>query len=537
MSMKNLCTPVLLSLLFFSLVSFSCHDAPPLTLENKYDTESKNYVPRTPRFLTYALLSDSVIAIDFTTLGAAKEQYIIQRRSQHQTEFTTIAMVSKDQLETIALTGTERINRYYDRTPLKMDTVYYYRVAAKTDFAISSFSGAVSIKITLTQPASFSVTGDSSSVTLHWSVNNYFPVYTKIERKDSGGVYSEIARLPSYITTYKDTLLLRKKKYYYRLTTTTAHNQTLPTNEIMIAYTLLSTIKYREITTASSANDMIVSNDESMLAITYGGGGVRVINFSTGATITSFDATVDNFEANTCSFNSSNTLLAVSIRKEVKVYAVPSGTLLRTIQAGSNQFGLAVTSLPNSNIMATINNFVNEQVKLWNIETGDSLFTFPGLMTDALRIYISPDDKRLIVGGDEELNVYDLNTKTKLNTIPNFSFTLNPLYVSPSEIYTASAGTIREILSAKTIDTYGFDPNNFENCIAFTPDNTLMAISVYGGSWLVDRTNPGIRVGLTGLGGWNRKIFFTKDGRSVYALGQEGQVFFWKMNYGWKTMP
>ncbi|MBP6672619.1 MAG: hypothetical protein KA247_05690 [Bacteroidetes bacterium] len=507
-----------------------------LKFDNTFDVESEYYVPHIPEYLSASLVSDSVISVSWSGITDSPEHYILQRRSQHQSSFATIAVLTKDMLEQL---GTkENIRQYYrflDKMPMKSDTVYYYRISAGTAYRTSAFSSATTIQMTLTPPSEISISGTSTSVSFHWTMRNNFPVYTAIERKDSLSAYSEIARIYSAYTTYTDSLLDPAKKYSYRFSTVTDNNRVYAPGKYSISYDLGSTTISRQITTDENPVEMIVTKDRSTIIVIGYNGSVRAYDYFTGNMITSFQTTTNGMPPNTSALNSSNTLLAISMRNIVKIYSFPDGVLKRTIDAGDNHFGLAVSSTPGSKILATVNYSDYQHVKLWNIETGDSLYTFPELTNNALDLWISPDDSRLIVGGDS-ITVWDLNTRTKISTIPNFELILNPYFVSSNEIYLANRSTIVESISNSPAKSMQFLAHSSQNHIAFNADGTMMAVADYDGSWLYDLRTPFIPAKLNGLYGWNKRIYFSADGKTVFGLGQSGTINFWKMYYRWRSV-
>ncbi|MFZ4620168.1 MAG: hypothetical protein ACOYNS_06405 [Bacteroidota bacterium] len=526
----------LLVFLFCALLS-SCEETPVLSFSNAYDSESVSYVPRIPLYLSASLVSDSVVSVSWSGITDSPEHYILQRRSQHQSSYATIATVTKDELEQF---GTKENNnqyfRFLDRTRLLRDTMYYYRIAAATKYHASEFSGSTTVQVVLIPPTEISVTGASTSATFRWTVTNNFPVYTAIERKDSLSEFAQIARIYSAYSTYTDSLLDPAKKYTYRFSTVTDNNHVYAPGKYSIAYDLGSTTKVREIATGEYPLEMIVTKDRSTIIAIGDNGWVRAYDYTTGNIVASFQTTTNGMSPNTSALNYNNTLLAISMRNIVKIYSFPGGVLKRTIDAGDNHFGLAVSSMPGSTILATVNNNINQHVKLWNIETGDSLYTFPELTSDALDLWISPDDSRLIVGGEDSISVWDLNTRTKISSIPNFAFIPNPYFASANEIYLASGTTIREVTSNSPSKSTQFLAGSSQNHIAFNADRSMMAVADYDGSWLYDLRTPYTPAKLNGLFGWNKRIYFSADGKTVFGLGQAGIINFWKMNYRWHSV-
>lgn len=512
----------------------ACKEIPPLSFENSHDTQSDSYIPLKPSGLTVGLVNDSLVFIDWHDESKGTEGFIVQRRSQHQANFETIAKLPQEQFVTITISSTYKSKRFYDSTKLKIDTLYYYRVAAFTKNNVSIFTDVGGVRPIMNVPHTVSLSGDSTGITLTWSVSQTFPTKTKIERSENNGTFFEVALLNNNIFLYKDNAVNISSNYSYRLSSVTTNNKTVTTEIISAVYTVLSAPKVHEIQISDFLTDMIIDKNQTMIVTSSALGIVKGLSFPDGNEIFNLQANSSG-GSYTLALNESKSLLAVCNGGDVKVYSLPLVTLMYTINAGENVYGMAVSSTQNGPILATINNNINQQLRLWNLETGDSIYTFPQLVTDYRSIYISPDNSRIIAGGDESVSVWDLNTKNLVSTFDEFSFILHPLFKSSSEIYSVQGGIVKELIS-------GVIKNNFtnisstQNCIAFQPDGDLIAIADYEGSWLYDLKTQIYPVKLHGLSGWNKKIYFTKDGSTIFGANNDGKIFFWKTIWGWKKI-
>ncbi len=513
-----------------ALPFISCVETPPLSLDNTSDVSSPEYSPRVPSSINAILISDSLVGIYWNSLKIAPGGFIIQRRSQHQGQFQTIAAFPKENFETPYEFGDYIYRRFYDSLRLKRDTIYYYRVAAYQQNKYSPFSDVKEVKAVLTSPSAITFGGDSSGIVFHWTMDNNFSVFTKIERKELNGTYSTAALIPSSESTFKDSLALPSKQYVYRFSTVTANNASIPTSEINAVFTVISAQKTREIATNMYMNDMIVSDDESIIVMSDDDGWIRSHRFSDGTTLQNFNVTTSR-SITTVALDPSKTILAVNVDPDVYIYNLQSEYLTATVATNNSVAGMAISSTIHGKYLATATQGIDMPVKQWDLETGALKSTLPVTVSNARNISINPEGTRIVTGGLDDVSVWDLQTNTKISSAPNFRLIQSPLYISASEIFAAYDGSVKELTSNTTVGTYTISLR--ENSFAFLPDRSLMAIATNEGSWLYDLKHSLPPLKLEGLTGMHRKIFFTKDKKSVFAGGTNGKIFFWKLNYGW----
>jgi len=105
----------------------------------------------------------------------------------------------------------------WKNTSLSLNKKYYYRVRAYNSASHSSYSNSY-YAFTMQGPSNLDATAVSSSqINLTWSDRSTNETGFKIERKVSGGSWTEIGYKPSGQTSYQDTGLSSAQTYYYRV--------------------------------------------------------------------------------------------------------------------------------------------------------------------------------------------------------------------------------------------------------------------------------------------------------------------------------
>jgi hypothetical protein len=108
-------------------------------------------------------------------------------------------------------------------------TAIYGSDTSDADFTITTADTAPSAPSNLTANAT-----SCNNVNLSWSDNSNNESVFKIERKESGGTYSEIATVPANTTTYADTTVQAQKTYYYRVRAYNASGNSSYTDEVNV---------------------------------------------------------------------------------------------------------------------------------------------------------------------------------------------------------------------------------------------------------------------------------------------------------------
>lgn len=121
----------------------------------------------------------------------------------------------------------------YSDTTAQDGTNYYYRVRAYNSDGDSDASNEVSATTPLPAPSNLQCNAVSSSqINLSWSDNSLNEASFKIERKVSGGNYSEIATVGQNTTNYANVNLPENTTYYYRVKAANSNTESNYSNEV-----------------------------------------------------------------------------------------------------------------------------------------------------------------------------------------------------------------------------------------------------------------------------------------------------------------
>jgi len=109
---------------------------------------------------------------------------------------------------------------------------YTYQVKVFTDKNESNYSNEIQVEMVIPAPTNLKgIIIDEQSVQIIWDDNCNFETGYKIERKEEGSTFAEIADLGSNRTSYTDQGLTYTILYTYRIIAYTEYNQSNPSNE------------------------------------------------------------------------------------------------------------------------------------------------------------------------------------------------------------------------------------------------------------------------------------------------------------------
>lgn len=212
---------------------------------------------------------------------------------------------------------------------------------------------------------------------------------------------------------------------------------------------------------------------------------------------------------------------------------------------------LSIAFSPAGNLMASCDD--TGTIKFWDIESGQELRTINVHSRDSdelvLSVNFSPTGKTLISGSsDGTIALWDVNTGIELKkvTLPaiwtGHAPRINSVIFSPDGRTFASSdesifpiklweiGESNEIRWLRGFDNQlGFDPD-----LAFSPNGKILASSSGGHIllWDLESKNEELLWKLSGDVSYFRSLEFSKNGKLIAGLGNDGTVWLWDTENG-----
>lgn len=184
------------------------------------------------------------------------------------------------------------------------------------------------------------------------------------------------------------------------------------------------------------------------------------------------------------------------------------------------------------------------QIILWDLRTGNRLYTFSAHWTAVLAVAVSPDGALLVGGGvDQKVTQWNLTGKFLLNTFRPFSSPHSHEGLVHALQFSASSKTVVSGSADRTIRVWRYETGNWKQtlsghtdavfAIALTPDGTTLV------SGSADRT---VRIWsltqyampriLTGHMGWVNCVAIHSDGKTIISGSADQTLKFWDLHTG-----
>ncbi|MDD3654346.1 MAG: fibronectin type III domain-containing protein [Desulfotomaculaceae bacterium] len=266
-------------------------------------TTTGEAVPAAPSDLSASATSYSWIYINWADNSHNETGFIIERKKAGGT-YSQIGAVYANTTN-------------FTDTGLAGDTRYYYRVRAYNAYGHSDYSNEDSV-VTADRdipetPSDLSATALSSSrIRITWDDNSNNETGFKIERRRSGGTYSQIDTVDDNTTSYTDTGLSSDTRYYYRVRAYNASGNSDYSNEDSAVTTdgdIPETPSDLSATALSSSRIKITWEDNSNNET-----GFRIERKRSGGTYSLIDTVDDNTTSYTDSGLSGNTRYYYRVR-------------------------------------------------------------------------------------------------------------------------------------------------------------------------------------------------------------------------------
>jgi len=180
--------------------------------EYSNETNKVTLIIQHPSNLTANAIDDQSISLSWIDNCDFESGYKIERKKSGG---------AYTEIEQLSANTTEYIDQNLD-----YEATYYYRVRANTENNNSDYSAERSATTkTIQKPTNLTANAiDDQSINLSWTDNCDFESGYKIERKKSGGTYTEIEQLSANTTEYTDQNLDYEANYYYRVRANTEKN-------------------------------------------------------------------------------------------------------------------------------------------------------------------------------------------------------------------------------------------------------------------------------------------------------------------------
>ncbi|WP_066425765.1 WD40 repeat domain-containing protein [Anabaena sp. 4-3] len=166
--------------------------------------------------------------------------------------------------------------------------------------------------------------------------------------------------------------------------------------------------------------------------------------------------------------------------RDLGVWQVSTGKLLRTIPAKLETLdpGYPVDITGDSKTLVVANRYYSNQIEIRDINTGERLQSFGDNQGKRITtLAVTPDGKILITAQQNNLQIWDINTKKVVKTIPNVG-TVNTLLITPDSqtlISNGDALQIWQISTGKKLLTWQKPKGIVTTHVALSPDGKTLA--------------------------------------------------------------
>ena len=253
---------------------------------------------------------------------------------------------------------------------------------------------------------------------------------------------------------------------------------------------------------------MLVSGSSSSYS-----GTLKLWNVSTGRDIATFGGNRTWRQAiGSVAFSPDGNSIAAGSYGEVNLWDVASKTKIATL-AGHTRWVHSVAYSPDGKMLAAGLN--DDKVELWDISARTkTTLTHEGLVGS---VAFSPDGRTLASAGTGIVKLWDVATRTVVNTLKN---TFGPVAYSPDGTMLFAGDKLWDANAATSLATFG----GRASFVAFSPDGRTLATgtNVYVSLWDIQTHNNVTIKHSTGV----RSIAFSPDGTTL-ASGGSGSVQLW----------
>jgi WD40 repeat protein len=223
-------------------------------------------------------------------------------------------------------------------------------------------------------------------------------------------------------------------------------------------------------------------------------------------------------------------LASMGIEGVAKIWDVASGKLLLELPSDKAEVGWGIAYSPDGKRVATV---WNSQLVVWDAESGQRDFTFPGDLSGGTvnRASFSPDNKRVAVANlDGMPRVWDLDSGTQVFALSGHKQLCDAIAFSPdgSQLATGDqGGTVKIWDAASGQELISLGSGGVIHNLAYSPDGAHLAAANEDGTLTIwDPTAGQETLSLPRMSGLY-SVAFMPDGKRVVSAHQDGTTKIW----------
>ena len=234
-------------------------------------------------------------------------------------------------------------------------------------------------------------------------------------------------------------------------------------------------------------------------------------------------------------FSSDGKLFAVANQEQIFLYQTETGKRIKTLRGHTgNISGLAIS--PDNRLLISVSGR-DSTIKIWDLNKGNIIKNLSQNVGPVTTVSFSPDSKLFVTGAigiDRTIKFWDSKSGQLMKTLPKqpgyiyslgFSSDGRQLVAAVRNFVKAwdlSTGKERWTVKATSLDL---------NQAVVSPNNRLLAIASREGQIVIIDLNKGQKLAtLRGHQGWVQSVSFSPDGKTLYSGAEDKIVKIWNLS-------